>query len=270
MKKNIIAFLISFLLLQNAVFANAIKFIQVTDTHYKSEEPYRGEVLEATVNSINKEKDISFVIFTGDNIDVANPKYLYGFMDIVKHLNIPYYVVIGNHDVFKSGGLSKELYMEILGKYNWFYKFKKPNYVFKKNGFVFIVFDNVKEVIPGPLGYLKESSLVWLDKQLHKYRNKNVVIFQHIPLTAEKEVASHMIFQREKYYEILDKYDNVITIISGHLHSNGEIMRNGVYHISTPTLLKDYHPYKIITISTTKNFSPMVYTELKEVEMPQK
>ena len=43
-------------------------------------------------------------------------------------------------------------------------------------------------------------------------------------------------------------------------------MRNGVYHITTPSLIGEPPVYKIITIVTTKDFSPMIYTELKEVQ----
>lgn len=45
--------------------------------------------------------------------------------------------------------LSKAHYLEIIKDYNYFYKYKKPNYVFKQNGFVFIVLDGAKEDIPG-------------------------------------------------------------------------------------------------------------------------
>ena len=42
-------------------------------------------------------------------------------------------------------------------------------------------------------------------------------------------------------------------------------MRNGVYHITSPTLIGETPEYKVINIVTTKGFSPMIYTELKEV-----
>jgi predicted phosphodiesterase len=83
-------------------------------------------------------------------------------------------------------------------------------------------------------------------------------------------MPSHEVYKKEDYLKILDKYDNVISIVAGHTHINYEAMRNGVYHISSPSLLNNEHEYKVISISTTKGFSPMVYTELKEVEIPKK
>lgn len=270
MKKNIILTILAILLLQNAVFADIIKFVQVTDTHFKSNDEYRAEVLRKTVNDINKEKDISFVVFTGDNIDSPRSEYLPGFVKIINKLNVPYYIVIGNHDVFKNNGLSKAAYLEIIRDNNCFYRNKKTNYVFKKEGFVFIVVDGAKEIIPGSTGYYKADTLKWLDKQLTKHKNEKVIIFQHFPLVTAKEIKSHEVYQKEKYLELLDKHNNILSVIAGHLHSNNEVMRNGVYHITSPTLLSETPVYKIITITTTKGFSPMIYTELKETDMNQK
>ena len=269
MKKNIIFTFLALLLLQSSVFANAIKFVQVTDSHFRTNDEYREKVLEQTVKSINKEKNISFVVFTGDNLDSPKEEYLPEFVKTINKLRVPYYIVIGNHDVFKNNGLSKARYLEIIKDNNFLYRYKKPNYTFVKNGFVFIVVDGAKEVVPGSIGYYRESTLNWLDKQLNKYKNQPVIILQHFPLVSVKEMASHEVYQKEKYLDILDKHNNVISIIAGHLHTNSEKMRNGVYHITSPTLLSEPPVYKVINVTTTKGFSPMIYTELKNVEMPK-
>lgn len=269
MKKNIILTALTLFLLQNAVFADIIKFIQVTDTHYRTNDNYREEALIKTIKSINNEKDISFVVFTGDNIDSPKAEYLPGFVKAANKLNVPYHVIIGNHDVFKNNGLSKDKYLEIIRDNNCLYLHKKTNYVFKKNGFIFIVVDGAKEIIPGSTGYYREDTLKWLDKQLTKYSKNKVIILQHFPLVTSKDIKSHEVYHKEQYLDILDKHDNVISVIAGHLHSNNEVMRNGVYHITSPTMLSDPPVYKIITITTTKGFSPMIYTEIKETDMTQ-
>lgn len=112
------------MLLQNTVFAGVVKFVQVTDSHFIAKDEYRTEVLKQTVKSINKEKDISFVVFTGDNLDSPKAAYLPDFVNIINKLDVPYYLVIGNHDVFKNNGLSKEHYLEIVRDNNCFYKYK--------------------------------------------------------------------------------------------------------------------------------------------------
>lgn len=269
MKKNIILTLLSLFLLQSAVWSEVIKFAQVADAHFIAGNEYRTQVLEEAVESINKEKDIAFVVFTGDNIDSPKPYYLPDFVKIINRLNVPYYIIIGNHDVYKNNGLSKAQYLEIIRENNFFYKYTKPNYVFKKNGFVFIVVDGAKEVIPGTGGYYKQDTLNWLDKQLTKHKKSPVVILQHFPVVEPKESKTHEVYQKENYLNIIDNHDNIVSVIAGHYHINGEKMRNGVYHISSPTLLSTPPVYKIITVTTTKGFSPMIYTELKEIELPK-
>ena len=55
-----------------------------------------------------------------------------------------------------------------------------------------------------------------------------------------------------------------LAIISGHFHVNSESMKDGIYHISTPSLIALPQSYKIIDIVTTKEFSPIIYTQLRE------
>jgi hypothetical protein len=44
-------------------------------------------------------------------------------------------------------------------------------------------------------------------------------------------------------------------------------MKDGVYHISTPSIINMPNSYKIIDIITTKDFSPLIYTQLREFEV---
>ncbi|MBQ2611184.1 metallophosphoesterase [bacterium] len=250
-----------------SVMADEIRFAQVTDVHYSLNNEYKQKVLTETVKSLNSDPDLKFVVFTGDNIDTAKESVLYEFLKIIQRLNKPYYLVIGDHDVFKSNGLSKERYVEIINEHKLFRNIKGPNYAFKKDGFVFIVVDGAKEVIPGTVGYYKKETLDWLEVQLKKYSKYPVVICQHFPIVAPKEVKSHSTYQAEKYIELIDKHENVIAVLAGHYHTNGEKMLNGVYHITSPSLIVDPPSYKVITIVTTKGFSPMIYTELKRVEI---
>lgn len=248
------------------VNAGEIKFVQVTDTHISNKSTYSQDVLKAAIEDINSQPNISFVVFTGDNIDSSKIENLDIFMKITKKLNVPYYIVIGNHDVFKSNGLSKKRYYEVIKAHNWFYHPAKPNFVFKRREFVFIALDGAKETIPGTNGYYRESTLKWFDTQLTKYANKKVVVFQHFPVLPPTEEKSHQVYRAEDYMKILKNHDNVIAIISGHYHVNKEKMDNGIYHISTPSLVGVTNPYKVIDIVTTKGFSPMIYTQLREVE----
>lgn len=248
-----------------------IKFVQVADAHLSIDSEYSQKVLKSAVDDINSQADISFVVFTGDNISSPNEESLRKFVKIVSKLKVPYYVAVGNHDVYKSKGMSKIRYYEILRENNFFYMQRTPNYEFNKNGFVFLVVDGAKEVIPGAVGYYRKDTLDWLDKTLSDNSKKSVVIFQHFPVEypdgVQNRLKTHKTYKVEDYQEVLDKHHNVLAVISGHFHVNGENMKNGVYHISSPSLIGLPQSYKIIDIVTTKEFSPIIYTQLREFEV---
>jgi len=260
-----------FLAASCSVMAENIKFVQITDVHLSANSEFSMKVLKSAVEDINNQTGISFVVFTGDNINNPNEENLREFVKIVSKLKVPYYIALGNHDVYKSGGLSKIRYYEILRENNLLYPQRKSNYEFKKNGFVFLVADGAKEVIPGNAGYYRSDTLKWIDKELDQNSKKDVVIFQHFPVVypegAESSLKTHKTYKVENYEEILDKHTNVLAVISGHFHVNSENMKNGVYHISTPSMLSLPYSYKIIDIITTKEFTPIIYTQLRESEL---
>lgn len=254
MKKIFTLILVFFNLCCNCQ-AEMIKFLQVTDVHLTQN---NYQYLEQFVCDVNEKfKDLDFIVFTGDNIDNANPQDLVLFLDIVKKLNIKPYVLVGNHDLFKSHEMTKENYMYLVQKKLGNYHPQKVNYVFKQKDVIFITMNGVKEVISGPNGYYRQEELMWLDKMLSKYSNKKVVILQHFPILDTK-VKSHNLYRKEDYEEILEKHNNVISIVSGHYHENREQKDGEIYHIITKNFQNNTY-YKLIEIDTDNN---MVYTTL--------
>ncbi|MCQ2958282.1 MAG: metallophosphoesterase [Candidatus Gastranaerophilales bacterium] len=235
-----------------------LTFAQISDSHLSlSGKNYRGrdviksaEFLEKAVKEINKNKDVQFVLFTGDNIDNPKKEELVAFLKIVNKLHKPYYMLIGNHEVFKNQGFTKKDYMHTVWWRHPQMFFKGPNYVLKPNNeLVFIIVDGTNEIMPSPSGYFKENTLEWLDKKLKKYQNKKVVIVQHYPIFHEVRKTSHDIMDKDKYLQTINSYDNIIAIIAGHFHSNSDIYRKGIYYLSAPGFVAEPHEYKIITFS---------------------
>jgi len=267
-------FIVFVLLLTQSAFAKEVKFVQITDSHFASsskeytqrEVEAAGGVLEKTIADINSIPDVDFVVFSGDNIDQASPTDLKAFLAIANKLNVPYYMVIGNHEVFKSQKFDKKEYMKIVSKYSNNCRPSGANYVFEKKGFVFLVVDGAKEVIPGPAGYYKKDTLKWLDKKLTHYKNSQVVIVQHFPIVEPYHNRTHTTYNIQDYEAVLKKHHNVIAIFSGHYHGNGENMKDGIYHVSTPALVESPHNFKLVEISGKKKNDYQVYTQLRHAE----
>ena len=90
---------------------------------------------------------------------------------------------------------------------------------------------------------------------------------QHFPILSPNETKSHRTYKAEEYLEMLKKYPNVKAVVSGHYHVNFEKMQDGIYHISSPSLLAQPNQYKVIDMVTTKGFSTMIYTQLRELDV---
>lgn len=271
--KNFLLLVLGLLISFQAVEAKELKFVQITDSHFSTTMNNATQrdvenskyILEKAILDINSLKNIDFVAFTGDNIDQASTDALKDFLKTANKLNVPYYVVIGNHEVFKSQHLDKKEYMKIVRRHSNSCKKYSANYVFKKKGVVFIVVDGAKEVIPGPAGYYKKDTLKWVDKKLTKYERKKVVIFQHFPVVEPYYNRTHMTYNVADYEAVLAKHKNVIGIFSGHFHANGETYKNGIYHASAPALVQGPHQYKVIDLKITKD-DVQIYTQLRTVE----
>src|SRR5574344_430010 len=159
MKKFLLLFIsliVVFLAGNSSVFAENIKFVQITDAHIDSNSAYSQNVLKSAVEDINALEGVSFVVFTGDNINSPSPENLKAFVTIVEKLKAPYYVALGNHDVYKSQGMSRVRDYEILKRGKLLVPQRGANYGGKKKGFVVLGVEGAKGVIPGSMGYYRE------------------------------------------------------------------------------------------------------------------
>ena len=248
MKKAFKILILLALFLKLTTFAKEVKLIHITDIDLNTKNAYK---LQETIKEINSYKDVDFVLFGGNNI--ANPEInnLKTFLYLVKKVKKKAYVLLGSNDVFSSSGIDKKYYMKKVRRAEFNHS-NKPNYVFKKNGYVFIAMDGVKQYFKSTNGYYSKNELIWLVKTLEKYKDKNVVILQHFPLLESsskwKETA-----KIEEYNEILAKYKNVKVVISGHYGNNIETKKDGIYHIVTESYSKS-GAYKIIEIDLDYDF----------------
>lgn len=251
--------LITILLLSiNSSIAKDMRFIQVDGALYDKKNSPKFNNL---IDKINKEKDVKFVIFTGNNISKPNPQLLESFLVEAKELKYPYYIVLGQKDVNKQKGLSKDEYVEIVKKnVKTHKKITSSNYVFEKNKTIFIVLDGSKDVIPLPSGYYRPETLNWLDEQLSLHANKNVIILQHYPIIPPAKKETHYTFKAEEYIKTIAKHKNIKAIISGHFDTNNEICINDILHIST----KNAPTYRVIDILDYETANPVFWSTIKE------
>jgi len=258
--KKLSLLLLSLFLLSSNVLAKDLRFVQITDVRYSKDN--NSETLKKVIKNVNKEQNVDFVVFTGDNLERPDMKNLEDFISQAKKLHRPFYVIIGDKDVNKHKDMSKKVFQKYLKKKLSNYKNTDLNYTFSKSGVVFMVVDGAKDVIPSTNGYFKDDVVEWVDANLDLYNKKNVVILQHFPLIPPEDNESYMTFKAQKYLEVLRKHKNVKAVVAGHFGVNKEQTVDGIVHISTSPVPN----YRVIDILDCTSQNPTFWAEVKKAE----
>lgn len=261
-------------------FSGTIKFAQISDIHYsliKEDTNYKllsqtRPLIQDAVNQINKERNLNFVMITGDGINNPEKEPLISLCDELNKLHFPWYYVIGNHDTTTDGYLTKKRIVPILKEKNHNYKFDSTYYTFKpKSGFRVVVMDGAKNKGISSNGIIPEEQLCWLDNVLKKSQNDTVLIFIHFPLLPPFESKHHEILNADEFKTVLKKYNMPIAIFSGHYHMTKITKRGNILHVSTPSLAGYPNAFRIVNVTNKRNKVIFNFkfceTNLKDLQM---
>lgn len=246
----------------STALASNLNFVQISDVHFstlKINTSYRllaesQELLQDAIEQVNAMPDINFVMFTGDMINKPYQKELEAFLPYANELNVPWYAVLGNHDVCVGGKLSKKLYLEILNEKNKNFNFTKSYYSFSpQKGYRVIGLDTIIDTRLTSNGYIDEVQLKWLDKELTKYKNDVVLIFMHGPVVEPLKSESHSLNNANQVLDVLLKHKAPIALFSGHYHTTKVIQKGNLLFVSTPALVSYPNAFRTVRISNQKN-----------------
>ncbi|TWI84470.1 calcineurin-like phosphoesterase C-terminal domain-containing protein [Chitinophaga japonensis] len=141
----------------------------------------------------------------------------------VEATGIPFFQVIGNHDMNYAARTDE-------GSQQQFRKLFGPNYFSFNRGRVhYVMLDDVFFIGRGHsyIGYLTETQLAWLEKDLQYVpAGSTVIVSLHIPTNTgqkeregmKEEPAGGVVSNRQHLYELLRPYK--VHIMSGHTHWN--------------------------------------------------
>ena len=112
--------------------------------------------------------------------------------------------------------------------------------------------DGSKQYFQQSNGYYTKDELRWLDKTLTKYKNDDVVILQHFPITLSKSMWLQTA-KVEEYIDVLRKHNNVKVMVSGHYDTNLEEKFGNINVILTENYSKN-QAYKIIELDLENDY----------------
>ena len=256
--------LLALLLMQVHSFAKEIEFAQVSDIHYTLKNSTLDKYLYFLSLSISK-KQPKFVMFLGDNVEKSQEENVIGFMRMIHSIREPYYLVLGNKDAHSLNGIDKEVYLDIVTTFNRNQENDKSFYYFRPNkDVVCVVLDDSSNFAMSSHGEIPDEQLIWLEKLLKKNSKKLFLIFHHTPVLPPRDDYKLSMVNTEKYQEILNKYNNILLISSGHYHQGAvQTDEKGIRHISAPAFKNMPHSYQLIKIKYDKKS----YKSPKNVEI---
>ena len=205
--KNLIISLIFLFIVNSGAAAQTFKYAFVTDTHVGVSS---GEDdLKITVKDINNQKDIDFVLITGDVTEMGTKGEIAIAKKVLSSLKRPWYAIPGNHDTgwSESGGVD-------------FIKAFGDKFTFDHNGYRFIACASGPYVRMSD-GHIPRDAVIWLDKILAKTPvDMPLVFINHYPIDNSLD----------NWYEATDRIKkyNIQYAICGHGHANQALDFEGV------------------------------------------
>lgn len=178
------------------------RFAFISDTHIGSPNGAAEEDLRRTIRDINNMDDVKFVVITGDITELGTNEELKLAKQLFDSLDIPYYIIPGNHDTgwSESGGA---MFTTVFGYDSFSFEYEGIRFLGCPSGPYVRMSD----------GHVPRSAVNWLDTELAKLKPDQPVIFlNHYPIDNGLD----------NWYEITDRFRryNTWAILCGHGHAN--------------------------------------------------
>jgi Icc protein len=254
-----------FIPLAEALSVSPFNFAHITDLHLdvggESNWQYREKSVPLFIDALRqlpRLPKLNFVVFGGDQIHYGpnDKQSLDVFQKWTAHLNMPYYILLGNTEVSPVSGMSRlkrEDYLKI-----WYGKGLRP-------GHSSWAFDPVRGVrvigfdvtVDGkPYGEASRKELKWLENELAANKNKSlIIVFTHqllMPTTdrdASPDWSFWMVKNAETVRGVLKRFPNVRLVISGHHHVSRVITDGRITYVSDPAIVTYPCAFRVFTVT---------------------
>lgn len=219
-------------------------------------------ILESAIQTANDIKDLDFVILTGDLLQDGEPFNLDMMRFQLDQLNVPYYVILGNHDmsVVHAHDAKGPLFPSISkSTFVWAFQnrgFKGTEFYWSLEPVKGIQLIGLDSTIPGTWGgTIPPKQLKWLDNELSKNKNKLCIPIAHHNFIEHTEddfqtTQNFLVNNAKEVRKIFEKHSrNVQFAISGHHHLVSLKKQNNITYFSNPSTTTYPTQYTLYTLS---------------------
>ncbi|MEM7554908.1 MAG: metallophosphoesterase [Cyanobacteria bacterium P01_A01_bin.84] len=251
------------------------RFAVVSDLHIALphtiwDHPSRFHLVEVSIPAFESvlehllRLDLDFLLLPGDLTQHGEPENHSWLQKTLSKLPFPSYVVPGNHDVPVLEANDQSIAFSAFPNY-----YRKFGYEYGDRHYY------TCELMPGvrliglnsnyfnqegkQLGLIDNQQLHWLENVLSQSTNELVFVMvhhnavEHLPNQLDHKMASrYMINNAPEVIKILKRY-GVKLVFTGHLHIQDIASLDGVYDITTGSLVSYPHPYRVFEYHRDRN-----------------
>ena len=202
-----------------------MKIIQITDLHVgqEQEDTYGVDVRANCTNILQKAKALKpdALVLTGDLCFRDAQRGIYQWiLPQLEALEIPYYLIAGNHDESPMMAHSFDL-VDLLTEGELYYKEKWGDWP--------VLF------LDTSAGYVSKPQLKWLEKRLSKLEDKVIVFMHHPPIKCGVPFMDnkHSMQHKKQIQKLLYAFPGQVNVFCGHYHVEKVIRsQNMLLHIT--------------------------------------
>lgn len=205
--------------------------------------------------------DLDFLLLPGDLTQDGERVNHYWLKTQLAKLPYPVYVIPGNHDVPSLEGNDHIIAFRDFPDYyrDFGYQQATPNLDYTlalATNLQLVALNSNNFTVDGKqLGCLNDQQLIWLEQTLAGLRDKLVLlmihhnVIEHLPQQSTHILGKrYMLDNSPRLLSILQKY-GVKFIFTGHLHIQDVAEYQGIYEITTGSLITYPHPYRILQLT---------------------
>jgi len=200
----------------HAAGANALTFVQISDTHIGFRKEANPDVVGSLRRAIAEVNALpappAFVVHTGDVSHLSKPEEFASARDLLTEFHVDrVHVVPGEHDTIDDGATGYLRFFDHDGN-------GKSWYSFDQRGVHFVALNNVLNFKAGTMAALGEAQIAWLKSDLAGVsRSTPVVVLAHIPLWTIAEPWGWGTADSDQALALLRPFGSV-TVLNGHIH----------------------------------------------------
>ncbi len=217
-------------------YPTSIRIVQLSDCHLFKQTDGKllglntDESLAKVLHLIQQEQsNVDLVLATGDISQDGSSESYGRFHESMGSFSCPVYWLPGNHDltdIMANHQAAKRMSPCVIDQGDWQ---------------IIMLDSTIRGKVPGNFA---EAELAFLQESLLKTRGKHVLIaLHHQPVPVGSQwLDQQIVGNADRFFEVVDQFEQVRGIIWGHVHQVFETTRNGVQLMSVPSTCVQFLP----------------------------